>query len=190
TLSTLVALPAWMTALGVDTYLQESADATAWQALLLSLYKFEVMNTTTGNLPTTSRPEAVASWIKSKKKTSPPDVEADNFGSAFMAWWIALQPNWRLSDDGSFNYKAPDNEDWHVLHKGGKAGLYTVVMALSWWIRALTPDIPFFRAWTAVRDVQWVIDQVSTKVTPPTKVTPAAKKRALEDSTQTGKAKK
>jgi hypothetical protein len=101
-----------------------------------------------------------------------------------MAWWIAIQPEWRVKDDGSFNYKAPKDEDWSVLHKGGKTGLFMVVVALSWWVRALTPNIPSFRAWTAVRDVQWVIDQISAKFKP------ARKKRQSEDSAPSGKPKR
>jgi hypothetical protein len=101
-----------------------------------------------------------------------------------MAWWIALQPRWRLADDGSFNYEAPNDEDWHVLHKGGKAGLYTVVVALLWWVSVLTPDIPSFCAWTAVCDVQWVITQISGKLIP------TGKKWLLENSAQSSKSKK
>ena len=130
------------------------------------------------------RPEEVGSWIKSKKKNSPPDIDVDKFASSFMAWWIALQPGWRLADDGSFTYDAPKSEDWHALHKGGSAGLYIVVVALSWWVRALMPESPSFRAWTAVRDVQWVIDQIMKRLTP------ARRKRPLEDSAESGKAKK
>ena len=102
-----------------------------------------------------------------------------------MAWWIALQPGWRLAEDGSFIYEVPRDEDWAGLHKGGKAGLYTVVVALSWWVRALTPQIPSFCAWMAVRDVQWVIDQICMKRAP------AGKKRGLEeDSAASGKSKR
>ena len=109
------------------------------------------------------RPEKVNAWIKSKKKISPPEIDIDEFASSFMAWWIALQPGWRLADDGSFKYEAPKNEDWRVLHKGGSAGLYIVVVALSWWVRALTPEIPSFHAWTAVHNVQWVIMKLPMK---------------------------
>jgi hypothetical protein len=131
------------------------------------------------NLPTTSRPEEVASWIKGRKKDSPPDVEVEKYGSSFMAWWIALQPEWRICEDGSFIYEAPKDEDWSVLHKGGTAGLYTVVVALSWWVRALTPEITSFRAWGAVRDVQWVIDQICMKFAPA-----GGKKRRREQSAE------
>ena len=130
------------------------------------------------------RPDKVSTWIKSKKKNSPPEIDVDEFASSFMAWWIALQPGWRLADDGSFKYEAPKNEDWHVLHKGGSAGLYIVVVALSWWVRALTPESPSFHAWTAIHDIQWVIDQITKRITS------GGKKRPLEDSVESGKAKK
>lgn len=135
-------------------------------------------------LPTTSRPEEVASWIKSRKKNSPPNVEAEKYGSSFMAWWIAIQPEWRITDDGSFNYEAPKDEEWSVLRKGGTAGLYTVVVALSWWVSTLTPENTSIRAWGAVRDVQWVIEQISMKFAP------ASKKRRGEDLVSSGKSKK
>ena len=48
-----------------------------------------------------------------------------------MAWWIELQPEWRVKDDGSFNYDMPEDEEWTVLRKTGKAGLVTVIAALS-----------------------------------------------------------
>lgn len=101
-----------------------------------------------------------------------------------MAWWIALQPSWRVADDGSFNYEVPVDEDWGVLHKGGKAGLYTVVVALSWWVRALTPDIPAFRAWKAVEDIEWVINQIRRKCAQ------TGKKRRLEETASSEKSKK
>lgn len=129
-------------------------------------------------MPVSSRPNEVAEWIKSKKKDVPREVDPDTYGSAFMTWWIAIQPEWRLADDSSFIYVAPVDEDWRVLHKGGSAGLYTVVVALSWWVRALTPEVPSFRAWTAVRDVQWVIDEIYKKIQP------QGKKRGCEDGGQ------
>ena len=79
-----VTAPAWMTALKMDIYFQELSDE---KVLVQSIYKFEIGNTINGvcryscitsfltnsvsflkSLPTTSRPEEVASWIKRKKK--------------------------------------------------------------------------------------------------------------------------
>ena len=54
-------------------------------------------------------------------------MDANKFGSSFMAWWISLQLEWRIADNRLFNYKAPKDEDWSLLHKSGTAGLYTVM---------------------------------------------------------------
>ena len=129
-------------------------------------------------------PDVVSAWIKSKKKDSPPEIDVEEFTLSFMVWWIALQLGWRLADDGSFNYEMPKDEDWRVLRKGGSAGLYIVVVALSWWIRALTPDNLSFCAWTAVHDVHWVIDQILKTLLP------AGKKHPLENSVESSKAKR
>lgn len=112
-------------------------------------------------------------------------MDAQTFGSSFMAWWIALQPEWRVAEDGSFNYNVPNDEDWSVLHKGGTAGLYIVVVALSWWVRSLTSEDDSVRAWGAVRDVQWVIDPIYLTFPPA-----SGKKRRGEDLAPSGVLKK
>lgn len=109
-----------------------------------------------------------------------------------MAWWIAIQPRWRVADDSSFIYETPAGEEWHILHKGGSAGLYTVVVALSWWIKALPPAESSTRAWTAVHDVQWVIDQISEniEIASTTSPAPQGKKRGCEESEESGRGKR
>ena len=103
-----------------------------------------------------------------------------------MAWWIAIQPTWRLANDSSFVYATPATEDWRSLHKSGAAGLYTVIVALSWWIKALPLADSLIRAWTAVHDVNWVIDQISEKIG---RASPG-KKRGCEEPTPPGKGKR
>lgn len=104
-------------------------------------------------------------------------MDVERYGSLFMEWWIALQLEWRLGEERSFKYEAPKEEDWSVLLKGGTAGIYTVIVALSWWVRALTQEISCFNAWKAVHDVQWVMDQICMKL-----VHASGKKRCREES--------
>ncbi|KDR76584.1 hypothetical protein GALMADRAFT_1328474, partial [Galerina marginata CBS 339.88] len=183
--------PTWLGTSGMPDYLRDTSKERAWQDLINALFRFEALNSTTGNLPTTSRPEEVAAWIKSKKKDSPPDVDPDSYGSSFMAWWIAIQPRWRLADNAAFVYQTPTGEDWRLLHKGGSAGLYTVVVALSWWIRVLPSDgPPCLRAWSAVRDVQWVIEQIHKKVLRSTQGTKRGCDDNAADAKQSGKVKR
>ena len=107
-----------------------------------------------------------------------------------MAWWIELQPDWRVKDDGSFNYDMPEDEEWTVLRKTGKAGLVTVIAALSWWVTALTPETPSFRAWNAVRDVKWVINQINVKFEKQPKKRQSGKKRQVEEAAPSGRLKR
>ena len=71
-----------------------------------------------------------------------------------------MQPTWRRVVDGSLAKDKPDDEKWEGLMKGGTAGIYTVVVALSWWIKALDNVADGGDALVAVRDVTWVLDQV------------------------------
>jgi hypothetical protein len=77
-----------------------------------------------------------------------------------MKWWTALQPTWRRTVDGTLTKDTPNDEKWGGLMKGGTAGIYTVVVALSWWIKALGNVADGGDALVAVRDITWVLDQV------------------------------
>jgi hypothetical protein len=93
-----------------------------------------------------------------------------------MEWWKQIQPSWR-TDEGSvaLNRKTPRGETWQVLRKGGTAGIYVVVMALSWWIKAqqVQRDNP---AWMAVDDLSWVMQQMMLDIPEP-----VSSKRARDD---------
>ena len=66
-----------------------------------------------------------------------------------------------LDTNGSLNQDTPADEDWLVLKKGGTAGLYIVVMGLSWWVNTQTFGSKNSNdAWSAVADVLWVFRQI------------------------------
>ncbi|EDR04504.1 uncharacterized protein LACBIDRAFT_330690 [Laccaria bicolor S238N-H82] len=127
----------WLTSNGMLGYLHGISEVKAWQDLVLLFFKFEMENTITGNLPTTHVQKRF--HVESRY---PHGVHLDS----------------------SFIYAMPAAEDWCSLHKGGAAGLYTVVMALSWWIKALSPADSSIYTWTAVHDVSWVINHISEKI--------------------------
>jgi len=88
-------------------------------------------------------------------------VNAIEYGPSFIAWWSALQPSWRVSDSSAVLSKnVPANETWAALGKGGSAGLYVVIMALSWWINAVGADAEGSGIWVIVEDFTWVLQQV------------------------------
>ena len=75
-----------------------------------------------------------------------------------------MQPAWQhfQGADGPLNL-GPDalmDETWNGLKKGGTAGIYVVMVGLSWWIRA-QHNQPDANTWAAVDDLSWVIQQMS-----------------------------
>jgi hypothetical protein len=62
--------------------------------------------------------------------------------------------------DGKLTKNTPEDEKWGGLMKGGTAGIYTVVVALSWWVKALGKSAEGGDVSTVVQDVTWVLNQV------------------------------
>ena len=107
-------------------------------------------------MSTKFRPKEIAAWIKSKKKTVTPSIKADKFGAQFMEWWKGMQPEWRSDSDGMLIQDTPPGEDWVSVNKGGSAGMYFVVVSLSWWVMAEgTGADNSLNAWSAVADISW-----------------------------------
>ena len=52
------------------------------------------------------------------------------------------------------------------MRKGGSAGLYVVVMALSWWICKLEAGSDELQAWDIVDDVTWLLSSVMRTASP------------------------
>lgn len=115
----------------------------------------------------TSRPTEVFTWIQNKRKDQPPVVEDGKFGTEWIEWWSALQPKWRIAEGnsgGSFNREVPPDEDWRVLCKGGSSGIYTTIVALSWWIKASKETDSTDTVLQMAEDVQWVLEQMCNMV--------------------------
>ncbi|KAF8333818.1 hypothetical protein F5887DRAFT_892945 [Amanita rubescens] len=172
-------LPSWLTNPGMVSYLRGVSRESLWQELVTTFLRFESLNPNSGKLPTASRPNEVQAWIRNKKKDAPPAVDPQAYGAAFTKWWETLQPSWRTRNDGPLSYELPPDEDWCVLGKGGSAGIYTVIVALSWWIIAGSAESDSTSPlWAAVYDVHWVIDQIICMTICTTK----GKKRASDDA--------
>lgn len=80
-----------------------------------------------------------------------------------MGWWNNLQPPWRKNNsDACFplSRDIPNGETWQSLRKGGTAGIYVVVVSLSWWVKAQSVERDV-NAWSVVDDLLWVIEQMN-----------------------------
>lgn len=92
-----------------------------------------------------------------------------------------MQPAWRIESDGALSRNNPAQETWTSLKKGGSAGLYVVVMALSWWIAGLKEGSDESRAWKIVDDVTWVFSS-ALPTAPPAILEPTSVKRTSLDT--------
>ncbi|KIJ91103.1 hypothetical protein K443DRAFT_126330 [Laccaria amethystina LaAM-08-1] len=142
-------------------HLRGASPTEAWQNLITTFLHFEEASPPTGKLSTTSRPREVSLWIKRhlNKKHEPVPVSGD-YGSRFQLWWRAIQPDWRKQTDGPLSRDVPDKESWASLKKGGSAGLYIVVMALSWWVLTLKAGSDDPQVWATIDDITWVLSSV------------------------------
>ena len=59
----------------------------------------------------------------------------------------------------------PWGEKWDGLAKRGMAGIYVIVMALSWWIKVIETLAPEGEAWGVVQDLHWVLTQMQLAIT-------------------------
>ncbi|KAI0057519.1 hypothetical protein BV25DRAFT_1768228, partial [Artomyces pyxidatus] len=92
---------------------------------------------------TGSRPEQVGEWLKRHRVyTNIPDIgETEQYAESWRAWWLSLQPAWRVAG-GSATWPlprvAPDvipekDAQWSDLRKGGLNGFMVTLIALAWW---------------------------------------------------------
>jgi len=118
-------------------------------------------------------------------------INVTTFAPAYVAWWRQLQPAWRTSVSGMLSQDIPQDEEWVSLAKGGTAGIYTVVVALSWWIRALDTGSDASEVLLMVRDLCWVLQQLHQRLCQSRDTTSSLKRARSEDvdvpSTSRGK---
>ena len=108
----------------------------------------------------------------SREKLSPLKLN-DNpgFSSQFLMWWRSLQPTWRLL--GEFNQPLIRSETipedgWNDLCKGGKNGIFLVILCMAWWADFLVPAVDAFGASGTLTDMlddlYWVMQKVVGKI--------------------------
>ncbi|RXW12429.1 hypothetical protein EST38_g13426 [Candolleomyces aberdarensis] len=147
-------------------YLLSVSKADAWCSLLYHFVKFEAQDHGKKRMNTTNRPKAVQAWIKSHNKTVSPSVDLAVFPTQTLGWWKANQPEWRIQgtdsvDPSTFIREAPRDADWTSLARSGSTGIYTVVMAVSWWI--LEADAEWTKdLCSLVDDITWVLKEMAT----------------------------
>ncbi|KAJ7164840.1 hypothetical protein C8R43DRAFT_831332, partial [Mycena crocata] len=88
---------------------------------------------------------------------------AGSMSMRFWTWWGRMQPQGRVSEDGTLSRAILSTEDWDEVGKThGRNGMLLVVGCLLWWgdAAAATEDESLLQDWVlAVRDVTWALGE-------------------------------
>jgi len=91
------------------------------------------------------------------------NVDAEKFGTSFLEWWLTIQPTTRKMWPPTYE-PLPEGFSFDYFNRGGPNGVFLVVLCLTWWANALTPDTDHTSFKLVTNDVCWVLEQVAGHV--------------------------
>ena len=90
----------------------------------------------------------------------PTIINADTYGTEWVAWWTAAQPQERNTQQWSFPKDTSGGIGWQRFPANGKDGIFLAVMALSWWASAIRSSNEIVLFEEAVTDLHWVVQEL------------------------------
>jgi hypothetical protein len=111
------------------------------------------------------RPDEFKAWLGRRNYSAIPHIKNYNdFGLELLAWWHALQPEWRLSANAfpKAIYTGPSQgpTDWACLRKCGKDGLILAILGFAWWGRG--PGVVKSARWrTAALELRKALEAIA-----------------------------
>ncbi|KAK0221286.1 hypothetical protein IW262DRAFT_1296016 [Armillaria fumosa] len=118
-------------------YLTDPNLGSEWLDLLAAWQVLEVLISQRGSPSkgrlgaNTSRPSSLTTWLQNRRYNVYPQLPA-SFLAEFLAWWNALQLDWRRSEMGPLPEANYSCSLCKALWKGGLNGLLTVLIGLMW----------------------------------------------------------
>lgn len=91
------------------------------------------------------------------------EVDAKKFGAQVTKWWITIQPTTRKEWPPTYK-PLPKDFSFDYFNRGGPNGVFLMILCISWWANALTPDMDHTAFKLVVHDVRWVLEQVANRV--------------------------
>lgn len=84
-------------------------------------------------LSPTNRPTAVSEWIRRARTSTwrPVINNLPQYEALFWAWWLDIQPDWRLEDGKLVPERLVGN--WEPLQLPGTNGIVSVMVGLFYW---------------------------------------------------------
>lgn len=151
-----------------------------------------------GKLSTSSRPDQVGWWFRIGRRAFdkvPLIPSLNEYQRLWIAWWTALQPEWRVAGSWPFPQSSSADDPWEDLLIGGKDGLFVVVMTLAWWsIKFADADGDPSHLEAAISDVSWVLSNLisvlTTEDSAPSPVEPLPSERRFQTIPKVGRPNK
>lgn len=89
-------------------------------------------------------------------------VDEKKFGAAVVEWWLTIQPIGRKAWPPTYE-PLPVDFSFDYFNRGGPNGVFLMVLCLSWWANALTPDTDCKNFGLVVHDIHWVLKQIANR---------------------------
>lgn len=118
-------------------------------------------------LTASGRPRELSALLSRHNKTNIPNIDLKTFVPSLQAWYRLNQPTWRIADADSpiFSQTLPVDAEWGTLRSGGGAGIFLLIMGVSWWIKKVGPTWPADLV-LLVEDLTWVLSHTSAPEVP------------------------
>nr|GAT42824.1 predicted protein [Mycena chlorophos] len=135
---------------------------------------------------TKDRPKAVPWWVGRGRNGTPPTGNAAEFGEAVWAWWLAVNPQWRVGSDGKTLAQSREQEGgWMELQWLGPNGFQSFLACLVWWGDKVVGKPQHNESWLAlVKDMQWVLDTMPCLSAPNTTAEPLSSTKSAHPDPQ------
>ncbi|KAH8094961.1 hypothetical protein DFH11DRAFT_1555174 [Phellopilus nigrolimitatus] len=114
-------------------------------------------------LAAVNRPLVVREWNQRKRViTSIPKIDIRVYPGQWRAWLKALMPDWRFMDDldWPFSRCTPESEPWTSVRKGGKNGIFLIVLTLFWWRSVAKTNNELAEYLSALEEASWLFTQL------------------------------
>ncbi|TDL22045.1 hypothetical protein BD410DRAFT_803858 [Rickenella mellea] len=111
-------------------------------------------------LPSTGRPVELAEYLKRKDAVAPEITDASEFGIRWRNYYTSIQVAIRNVSTWPPSQSKSDSTVWSPLLKGGRRGLFSLLISLSWWQKFGTTRTQRLLVEEAVKDAHWLFSQL------------------------------
>ena len=135
----------------------------------------------TTRLPSRERPRVVDDWLKNPTEIHKVISDPTNYGESWKMWWTECQPPARAEETWPFSRESHLNLQWGKLLNGGKYGIFSLLVGLSWWAVSLDPNTSAPDLAEAITDLDWAICQLIASLTASPKSPPPTPTPEVQD---------